>query len=138
MRKLNSIVILVFITISGCVASPLALAHLKYVSFAQVRANPAAFNQKTVNIKGYIQADILGSTSLYATADDVAHNRMYDAIDILSKNIVLRMKIKYKTPTCVIASGKFRTYKAGEFKFDMPSKIGVIELSNVTKCGSLK
>ena len=117
--------------VAGCATSSNSSG---YVAVDQVRGNPIQFDEKVVNIKGYIQADLLGSTPLYATADDAAQNRMYDAIDILSKDVELRKAIKYKSPTCVIASGKFRTYKTGEFKFDMPGKIGVIDLTGVTRC----
>lgn len=134
MYKLNLIALVLLSTVVGCASSPATPTSLEYVAFDQVRANPGEFDGKTTNIKGYIQADALGTTSLYANADDAAKNRMYDAIDILSKNVELREKIKYTSPTCVIASGKFRTYKPGEFKFDMPSKIGVIELENVVEC----
>ena len=134
MRKLKLLIALLLFTVGGCATSSPKPTHLEFVAFDQVRANPAAFDEKAVAIKGYIQADVLGSTSLYATADDAAQNRMYDAIDILSKDVKLRKAIKYKSPTCVIAGGKFHTYKAGEFKFDLPSKIGVIELESVIPC----
>ena len=134
MCKLGVLVVFLVIAVTGCVSTSPAMMHIRYLNFEQVRADPAAFDGKKVNIRGYIQADVLGSTSLYANIDDAAHDRMYDAIDILSKNRQLREKIKYKSPTCVIASGGFRTYKSGEFKFDMPSKIGVIDLVSVTPC----
>lgn len=134
MRNFALLSVLLLLAVSGCVERSPNPTHLKSVAFDQLRANPEAFDGKTVTIKGYIQADLLRSTSLYATADDAARNRMYDAIDILSKDIKLRKAIKYKSPTCVLASGKFRTYKVGEFKFDLPSKIGVIDLASVTPC----
>ena len=134
MRKLDLLVVFLVIVVAGCASTSPTAMHLKYLTFEQVRADPAAFDGKQVNIRGYIQADVLGSTSLYANADDAAHDRMYDAIDILSKNRQLREKIKYKSATCVIVSGGFRTYKSGEFKFDMPSKIGVIDLVSVIPC----
>lgn len=134
MRELGLFFVLLLFAVNGCAVSSQKPTHLKLVAFDQVRANPVVFDGKVIAIKGYIQVDVLGSTSLYATANDAAQNRMYNAIDILSKDIKLRTAIKYKSPTCVIASGKFRTYKAGEFKFDLPSEIGVIDLVNVIPC----
>lgn len=134
MHKILLLSMLLFFAITGCVPPGQMPVRLDYFAFDKVRDNPAAFDEKVVNIKGYIQADVLGSTSLYATADDAAKDKMYDAIDLLPKDVKLQKAIKYKNPTCVIATGKFRTYKSGEFNFDMPSKIGVIELSSVSPC----
>lgn len=134
MNELELLVVLLILTIAGCVSALSSQGHLRYITFENVRDNPTVFDGKTVNIRGYIQVDVLGSTSLYANADDAVRNRMYDAIDILSKDRKLRKAIKYKNPTCVIAGGKFRTYKAGEFKFNLPSRIGVIDLESVSTC----
>jgi len=118
----------------GCASTNKVPVGHDSVIVDQVKASPSDYDSKTIGIKGYIMADVMGSASLYSTSDDALRDKMYDAIDIISENKVLREEIKYKQPMCVIAIGQFQTYKPGGFRFDMPSKTGVIKLTGVTKC----
>jgi hypothetical protein len=134
MRALLLTVVLTQLLIAGCASTDKVPASQELVTVDQVKTDPSVYDSRTIGIRGYIMADVMGSTSLYSTSDDALHDKMYDAIDILSENKDLREAIKYKQPTCVVAIGLFQTYKPGEFRFDMPSKTGVIRLTGVSKC----
>jgi len=55
--------VVLFAGIGGCATSPVS-TRMDYVAFDQVSANPTAFDEKAIDIKGYIQADLIESTSL--------------------------------------------------------------------------
>jgi hypothetical protein len=136
MRKVQKIALLLLsLSIYACAESGSAESNTKYLTFEDIRANPKIFDGKSVAIKGFIVADVLGATALYATSEDAENNKMFRAIDLISQTKALALKIKYRSPTCVFAIGKFRTYKSDEFRTDsLASDIGVVDLENVEMC----
>jgi hypothetical protein len=116
------------------ILTPSAVLGQALLSVEAIGSTPAKFDQKQVNVRGYVFTNKLGRTRIYSSARDASSGKISSAIDLLPLKPRNMLGV-YKHVACATVAGTFRPYSDSLTSPDKPAgKVGVLYVSIIHLC----
>lgn len=106
------------------------------ITIPKLIKNPVKYNGQTVQVRGFVRWQGLGSPLLYATRARALNAPEDEGIDLARSKgrFSIRHYLEGQQGQCMVVKGRFRAYTRNVITVDTTSKYGRITADNITRC----